>query len=120
MQYWAILAFWIAFSVVVYTYIGYGIVVLILDKLTSHSKIAPNPTIWPEITILIAAYNEASIIKEKIENTCPWTIRRIRFTISLLRMGPPMKLLLLFQPIQRLNFFMNRAEMGKFMQSIGS
>ena len=69
MLFWAKITFWGSFLLVSYTYIGYGIVVLILDKLTPKRKIIAEPSEWPKITLLIAAYNEESIIREKIENT---------------------------------------------------
>ncbi len=69
MLFWAQITFWTCLVVVGYTYIGYGIVVFILDKLTSRPKMVAEPLEWPKITLLIAAYNEESIIQEKIENT---------------------------------------------------
>lgn len=67
-----ITALWICLSVVVYTFLGYGIVLFILVKL-KHLFIKPlelkSGTNLPSVTILIAAYNEEDLIIEKIQNT---------------------------------------------------
>ncbi len=69
MLFWAQIGFWTSLLIVSYTYLGYGIVVLFLDKLTLRRKTVSEPDTWPPITLLIAAYNEESVIWEKIENT---------------------------------------------------
>src|SRR5688500_17002394 len=63
--------FWIGLSVIFYTYLGYGLVIFILSKLKRRSKRVnqiPDKDL-PEVTILIAAYNEELCIEEKITNT---------------------------------------------------
>lgn len=68
------LVFWISLFIIGYTYIGYGIVLYLLSRV--KRLIAPAPanegidlTKLPSCTIIVAAYNEASVIKEKIHNT---------------------------------------------------
>ena len=67
--------FWILLFLVFYTYIGYGMVLYILLKvkqLFCRKKAQPvlpeNPEAYPEVTLMICAYNEEDIIKEKMEN----------------------------------------------------
>ena len=64
--------FWISAIIIFYTYIGYGIIMLILVKIKDlfvrkrdHNFSEEE---LPSITLLIAAYNEASIIEEKMKN----------------------------------------------------
>ncbi|MGV3762419.1 glycosyltransferase family 2 protein [Parapedobacter sp.] len=67
--------FWISLFIIGYTYIGYGMVLYILSRL--KQLIAPAQEILlagdsarlPSCTIIVAAYNEASVIEEKIHNT---------------------------------------------------
>ena len=67
--------FWICLILVVYTYVGYGILLFIILKVKGlfmrkePSPILPlNEELLPNVTLMICAYNEASIIKEKMEN----------------------------------------------------
>ncbi|MGL1889136.1 MAG: glycosyltransferase family 2 protein [Reichenbachiella sp.] len=64
--------FWASIGLILYTYVGYGIVLYFLVK-TRGSKI--NPIVFqedkselPALTHIIAAFNEEDYIEEKIEN----------------------------------------------------
>ena len=64
-------SFFFALSIVFYTYIGYGILLYILVKI--KEKLHPEqpltlPEPLPDVTLLIAAYNEEKIIKAKMDN----------------------------------------------------
>lgn len=60
--------FWLNVLIIVYTYIGYGLILLILNSLFFR-KNQTTPTEHPGVSILIAAYNEEDWIVEKINNT---------------------------------------------------
>lgn len=66
--------FWSCLFIIFYTYIGYGILLYILVKVKrifmGKPELPPmnNNEHLPEITLLICAYNEEAIIKEKMEN----------------------------------------------------
>ena len=66
--------FWLCLAIVVYTYIGYGIVLYLLvfiKRLATKAK--PQADIsddcLPEVTLMVCAYNEEDIIAEKMANT---------------------------------------------------
>lgn len=65
--------FWIFLFVVFYTYIGYGILlyllVVIKERLLKKGNEPGAIDEFPEVTFLIAAYNEEDIIDEKMQNT---------------------------------------------------
>jgi cellulose synthase/poly-beta-1,6-N-acetylglucosamine synthase-like glycosyltransferase len=64
--------FWISLFIVFYTYAGYGIVLFVLVKFLRLFKKKPvmNPDFdFPTVTVIVAAYNEAYCIEEKIKNT---------------------------------------------------
>lgn len=67
-----IIAFWISLFVIIYTFIGYGIVLYIFVKL---KRLFTKPVNYgiasdlPTVTILVAAYNEEELIVEKVNNT---------------------------------------------------
>jgi cellulose synthase/poly-beta-1,6-N-acetylglucosamine synthase-like glycosyltransferase len=68
------IAFWISIFIIVYTFLGYGIVLYILIKLKrivkGKSRIPDiNLNLLPSCTLVVAAYNEEGFILEKIKNT---------------------------------------------------
>src|SRR5574344_237501 len=65
--------FWCALFILFYTYIGYGLLVMLLVKVKESlckpkSKIMPNIEELPEVTLFIASYNEEGVIRKKIDN----------------------------------------------------
>lgn len=72
MQNVLIISFWLCIALVLYTYIGYGIVIGILVKIKARFKPAPvydaeAPS--PTVAFVVAAYNEEDYIREKIANS---------------------------------------------------
>ncbi len=67
------IVFWISLFIAFYTFFGYGIVLFALVKLRRLFKgrrtVAEPGSFTPNVTLVIAAYNEADIIEEKIHNT---------------------------------------------------
>ena len=63
--------FWICVFIVFYSYLGYGILLFLLVKISRffNQKEKLSSNYQPNVTLLIAAYNEESYIKEKIENS---------------------------------------------------
>jgi len=64
--------FWIFIFVVFYTYIGYGIVLYIMvriKRLFKRNIQISTELFEPEVTLLIAAYNERDFVKQKVDNT---------------------------------------------------
>lgn len=65
--------FWLSLFIVFYTFLGYGILLYALVRIRrifKGKRIAPGlDQDFPTLTLIIAAYNEESIIEEKIENT---------------------------------------------------
>jgi len=66
--------FWIFLFIVFYTYIGYGILLYFIVKIKEvfvkpHLISLPSDYELPDVTLLIAAYNEEEIIREKMANT---------------------------------------------------
>jgi len=65
--------FWIFFFVVFYTYLGYGMLIWLLNSIKRYfSKAALKadvPGFEPSVALIIAAYNEEDYIQDKIKNT---------------------------------------------------
>src|SRR6187401_3192890 len=63
--------FWIGTSVVLYTYVGYGLVIYLFSVMKGRPKLAEHQSDvnLPEVTLLVAAFNEENYIEEKIKNT---------------------------------------------------
>lgn len=66
--------FWICLFIVFYTYLGYGIILYVLLRIKRavngkpKEPVLPADDQLPEMTLMICAYNEADIIREKMEN----------------------------------------------------
>jgi cellulose synthase/poly-beta-1,6-N-acetylglucosamine synthase-like glycosyltransferase len=66
-----ILAFWISFFIIFYTFFGYGILLYLLVRI---KRIFKKPYIFsqlydlPTVTVIVAAFNEEDLIEEKITN----------------------------------------------------
>jgi len=72
---WLVPFFWLAAFIVFYTYLGYGIVLYLLVKIKEYVKkkqalsdLDHVSMVYPDVTLVIAAYNEEAIIPEKIQN----------------------------------------------------
>jgi len=65
------IAFWISLFLVFYTFAGYGLLlyfIVRMQRLFIQKKTKTAPIDHPTLTLIIAAYNEADIIAEKIAN----------------------------------------------------
>ena len=67
--------FWASIALVFYTYLGYGIVLYIILKIkhllfgeSTEPTLPDDEKQYPEVTLMICAYNEEYIIREKMEN----------------------------------------------------
>ncbi len=67
------LLFWILAFIVVYTYVGYGILLYLIIKikriLKPRKATGTGSTYEPEVTLFIAAYNEKDYVAGKMSNT---------------------------------------------------
>ena len=79
--------FWIALFIVFYTYIGYGILLYIIIRLKRlfvgrpHEAVLPADEELPTMTLMICAYNEEDIVKEKMANTLALDYPKDKFRI---------------------------------------
>ena len=66
--------FWLCLFIVIYTYIGYGILLYVLVALKHLLKGKPETPqlpadeLLPEMTLMICAYNEEEVVREKMAN----------------------------------------------------
>jgi len=65
--------FFFSFLIVIYSYIGYGILLYLLVKIKRlfvvKNSLKVDPDFEPEITLIVSAYNEAGIIEIKVRNS---------------------------------------------------
>lgn len=60
--------FWLSLGVLLYTYVGYPGLLRMLRRIRGERPIR-RAAIQPGVSIVISAYNEAAVIREKLENT---------------------------------------------------
>lgn len=67
------ITFWVLLGIVFYTYLGYGIVLFVLLRIKrlfkKKKEVFLTDEELPEVTLLIAAYNEEDFVAKKVENT---------------------------------------------------
>ena len=64
--------FLVSLIIILYTYIGYGLLLYIIVRilrLVRPRKIPVSAPFTPSLTLIVAAYNESRFIEEKIQNT---------------------------------------------------
>ncbi len=67
MQTWLQVLFWLIVAVILYTFLGYPLLVGLLARCAYHP--VQKADVTPPVTLLVAAYNEAAVIACKIENS---------------------------------------------------
>ncbi len=68
-----LIVFWVSFIIIFYSYLGYGMLLWVLvriKRLFKKTEVPPLPAAaLPPVALVVAAYNEADYIREKIINT---------------------------------------------------
>jgi len=59
--------FWLGLAALVYTYLGYPVLLWVITRFVPQ-KVTGDGAVFPRVTMIIAAYNEAKIIAAKLEN----------------------------------------------------
>jgi cellulose synthase/poly-beta-1,6-N-acetylglucosamine synthase-like glycosyltransferase len=62
------LIFWISVAALMYTFVGYPVVLLLIGRVIRSRPVLQYPA-SPEVTLIISAYNEEQVIEEKIKNS---------------------------------------------------
>ncbi|WP_121354214.1 glycosyltransferase family 2 protein [Flavisolibacter nicotianae] len=60
--------FWISFAVLFYTYLGYGLLLLVLTAFVKRKGTKTHPEL-PPLTLVVPAFREAAVIEKKIQNS---------------------------------------------------
>jgi poly-beta-1,6-N-acetyl-D-glucosamine synthase len=69
MHFWQFV-FWISCGIVLYNYAGYAVLAWLYTRLAGKYKTIPAPADYlPSVSFIVAAYNEAGIIADKITNS---------------------------------------------------
>ncbi len=61
--------FWILIGIVFYTYFGYTLLLLFISVFSRKKKTIRDKKYCPDVTLLIAAYNEKDILPDKLRNS---------------------------------------------------
>ncbi len=62
----ATVIFWVALALIVYVYFGYPLVLLLAARFRRPTRV--DDAYQPTVSLIIAAYNEEKVIREKLEN----------------------------------------------------
>jgi cellulose synthase/poly-beta-1,6-N-acetylglucosamine synthase-like glycosyltransferase len=72
--------FWACLGVILYTYIGYAILLFFLTRFTSKKSKVDSTGELPTVTFIVAAYNEEKDIEAKIENSLQFDYPKDKIT----------------------------------------
>lgn len=81
--------FWILIALVFYTYLGYGLLLYLLIRLKRYFKGKPQVPdyFYPEVSLVIPAYNEEDFIAEKAANSLALSYPKDKLTILFITDG---------------------------------
>lgn len=104
----------ISLAIILYTYFGYGVIITLLAKLKKQASIQElKNDDFPEITLLIAAYNEEDIILEKIKNTLKLVYPKDKLNISFVTDGSSDETNAIIKRHSELQLFYKKERKGK-------
>ncbi len=61
--------FWIGLGIIAYSYLGYGLILWLFNKLKPAKKQHFNSSYEPTVALIVPCFNEAGYIEEKIKNS---------------------------------------------------
>ena len=106
--------FWLSLGIVFYTFFGYGALITLLAWLKPKKAI---PELMeedlPEVTLLIAAYNEEAIICEKLKNSLDLDYPADKLKIKVVTDGSDDQTPYLVRQFETVNLFHQPARKGK-------
>ena len=103
--------------VVLYSYIGYGLIVFLCNRLKIFSKGKPDPSVYtgfePQVTLIIAAYNEQDFIRQKIENSLSLDYPSEKLTITFVADGSSDHTVSIIKEYPRIRLLFRNERKGK-------
>jgi len=74
--------FWLSIGGIIYVYFGYPLLLLLVSKIKRRS--INQREIFPTVTVLIAAYNEEKVIRERIRNclSCDYPMEKLEVVVG--------------------------------------
>jgi len=63
------LLFWVSLGLVLYSYLGYPLILSLIGRLRRQATDLPPATHDPSVCLIISAFNEEKVIRQKIENS---------------------------------------------------
>jgi cellulose synthase/poly-beta-1,6-N-acetylglucosamine synthase-like glycosyltransferase len=106
-------AFWITAGIILYAYLGYTLLLAIIALLDRRRHKPSAPDFLPLVTLYIPAYNEAGIIKEKMENTYALDYPADKLNIVWVTDGSDDESLTLLQSYHNITVYHEPARKGK-------
>lgn len=62
------LIFWLSLGLILYTYIGYPLILAVILSMKNHSRRGRSADSMPSVTLVISMYNEEKILEGKVRN----------------------------------------------------
>lgn len=75
--------FWLSVGVIAYTYIGYPLILILVNRLRRRSTVVSGGEEPPSLCLIVSAFNEEKVIRRKIENSLSLDYPSDRYTVLL-------------------------------------
>jgi cellulose synthase/poly-beta-1,6-N-acetylglucosamine synthase-like glycosyltransferase len=75
------LAFWVCVGLIVWTQLGYAAALAVLARLLRARPVADEDAVLPELSLIVAAHNEASVIAARVANALALDYPRERLQV---------------------------------------
>jgi cellulose synthase/poly-beta-1,6-N-acetylglucosamine synthase-like glycosyltransferase len=104
--------FWSCIFILFYTYIGYGLLLGLVNVITKRNA-EYNVQEFPEISLVIAGYNEAVVLKQKLENSLSLDYPKDKLKIIFVSDGSTDETMAILQQYPQVFFIEKKQRQGK-------
>src|SRR5687768_2258103 len=80
--------FWFCLAILFYCYIGYGLLLYVINGLGRKKKRTTGPPYQPPVTLVIPAYREAAVLYKKLQNTFSQQYPAAQLNVLVVTDGP--------------------------------
>lgn len=112
-----VILFWFSFSILFYCYLGYGLIAMIIVAIKNTFKNIrhkPSPGYFLPVTMIVTAYNEEKIIREKILNLLELDYPADKLTIILVTDGSDDQTVSIASSFPRIHLLHEPERKGKY------
>jgi poly-beta-1,6-N-acetyl-D-glucosamine synthase len=108
--------FWISLGILVYTFLGYGLILIVFTSIRGSKPTTPDNVSnddLPEVTLVVAAYNEEDFAKQKAKNSLALNYPKEKLSFFFVTDGSTDKTEEIFRSFPEISVFHEPQRRGK-------